>query len=207
MGNTSSTKFTLCIICNPINIKSKILFGEENFTIDNVIISVSDLINTLPKIARYYAWYNCFYSIGLSNIVELIDANDANVISKCPLILVEFIRQFIALFRTYTIPKKYNTFSGFGSSLQFCLVAKTLMKQIEGCNILFSCTTVGAFFKYEKDIKILFRDITRLVYGKEYSVKIMFGVDAGDDISDLDKACYEIAGLPLPKSEINNSIC
>ena len=215
MGNTSSTTDFKVVIGNTVTTKCKLFSRDEDLTTDNVIIHASNLLIYLPSIAKSYLLYEFFYTSGLQNIVQLIDANDTNskkVISKLPPRLVEFIKQLLKALRSFSIPEVHKTIT-FDRSLNFCLVAESLMKQTEGCNILCSCTTVGAFFKYEKDIERLMNDVANCAfktkYNTKYHFKVMFGVDAGDDISELDKACYETAGLPIPSIGNNNdnSLC
>ena len=172
---------------------------------DNVIISGTDELVKLPKIASDYMKYDLLKTRGLENLSQLIDKNitcDQSIINSCPPRLVEFIRQFIAVLRQYIIPDIHNQLFQFSRSLRFCLVASELMKKNgEGIQFLLPFTTVRSFYKHEKVIEMMFNDIVRCAYGfdsmKTYPVKLMFGTNASD-ITELHKECYQTVGVPLP---------
>jgi len=172
---------------------------------DNVLISGTDELIKLPKIASDYMLYDFLKSRGLETLAQLIDKNetcDQSIINSCPPRLVEFIRQFIAVLQQYIIPDIHNQLFQFTRLLQFCVVAPELMKKNgEGLHFLLPFTTVRSFYKHEKVIEMMFNDIVRCAYGfdsmKTYPVKIMFGTNASD-ITELHKECYQTVGVPLP---------
>jgi hypothetical protein len=180
-------------------------FGSTINKRDNVLISGTDELIKLPKIASDYMIYDFLKSRGLETLAQIIDKNepcDESIINSCPQRLVEFIRQFIAVLRKYKIPDVHNQLFEFTRLLQFCVVASELMKKNgEGLHFLIPFTTVRAFYKNEKAIKMMFNDILRCAYGfdsiKTYPVKIMFGTNASD-ITELHKECYQTVGVPLP---------
>jgi len=172
----------------------------KDFTTDNVVISGINL-EKLPSLAKTYLIQDLFKSTGLNNIAKMVDLNDP-VIKTCPKILVEFIKEFIAVLRSFAIPNIHKQELQFSRSLAFCLTCPKLMKKSDqGCQFLIPFATVRAFYKNEKTIKIMFDDIIQCAFGftstKTYPVKIMFGVGLSD-LSELYRACYEASGAPLP---------
>ena len=180
-------------------------FNSEINIRDNVLISGTDELVKLPKIASDYMTYDLLKTKGLENLAQIIDKNEPgeeSIINSCPPRLVEFIRQFIAVLRKYKIPDVHNQLFQFTRSLHFCVVAPELMKKNgEGIQFLVPFTTVRSFYKHEKVIEMMFNDIVRCAYGfdymKTFRVKIMFGANASD-ITELHKASYQTVGVPFP---------
>ena len=192
-----SSKYNLKIGNIIVPVKS---IGIPNLIIDNVLIK-GDFSN-LPILAKLYIIQNLFKSKGLANLVEMIDKNDP-VANSCPKDLVEFIKEFIAVLRGFSVPDIHNQFQ-FTRSLKFCLACPKLMKKSDqGCQFIMPFTTVRAFYKADNYIKMMFNDIIRCAFGftstssKTYPIEVMFGKGLAD-MTDLSKACYEATGVPLP---------
>lgn len=184
--NINLTKFNLKF-GKTVSVKSGF---RDNYT-DNVLITC-DNIDILPSISRLYLYKTAFLS-GYDTYVQHVDKNLE--LKSTP--LVDFIREFLALIRTFKIPKIHQEFQ-ISRTLSFCLVSPKLMKKSDrGCMICVPFTSARAFFKAENDITSMLNDIFTCVFNKTYNNEIMFG-ESRADLSELGRACYEAVNLPLP---------
>jgi len=171
-------------------------------TTDNVVISGN--FSNLPSLSKTYLIQDFLKSKGVINLAQLVDINDPSI-KSCPKEIFVFIRECIALIRTFTIPKVHTDTFNFNRHLTFCLACPKLMtKSNQGCGIIIPFSKVRAFYKAEKYIEDLFNDIFRCAFNlgststKKYNINVMFGGKRLEDLSELDKACYEATRTPFP---------